>query len=240
MSPRWGEVFSTAAMLAMGVVGCAPQTGIGRATVQAKGHTRVGLALVPSFESVVLRPEQPTTGPWGRLLGGVHHGVADNVEIGGRLWWLSIPTVGTEWGLAFDSKIALRRPPNGHGTHITLAPSVSYQQPSMPGAPWHIFGAHLPLLFGFDAGRHQFVLAPRLSFQAVGAYGMESIAYPGFGASFGFFGRVRRTFDISPELVLMWAPVPFGGVANADKTRVGASSLQLSLGGSWEIFEPAK
>jgi hypothetical protein len=232
---RWASV-----LFAMGIWGCAPQTGLGRATVQAKGHTRIGLAVVPSFETAVLLPEQPITGPWLRILAGVHHGISDKMEIGGRLWWFSLPTVGTEWGLAFDSKIALRRPPTGHGTHITIAPSLSYQQPRMPGAPWHVFGVHLPLLFGFDARRHQFVLGPRISIQGVGAYGMESIVYPGFGASFAFFGRIKRTFDISPELVLMWAPIPFGGEASADKTRIGASSLQFSLGGSWEVFEPAK
>lgn len=33
----------------------------------------------------------------------------------------------------------------------------------------------------------------------------------------------------------MYSPVPFGGEGAADEARIGATSLQLGLGGSWEV-----
>ncbi len=219
-------------------LGCAPQVGLGRATALRPGQTRIGMALVPSFESAQLRPEQPVTGPWARFLLGVHAGVSDRFEIGGRAWFFSVPTLGTEFGGAIDTKMSLRRPPDGRGTSLSTVLSLSYYQPRMPGAPWHVYGATLPLLIGFDIGRSQLVLGPRVSFYGISAYGMETIAHGGIGLSVGFFGRVKQTFDISPEVVVMWSPVPFGGEGTIDAQRIGASSLQLSLGGAWELGQP--
>lgn len=228
------------ALALVATLGCAPQVGLGRATALRPGQTRLGVALIPSFESAQLRPEQPATGPWARFLLGVHAGVSDRLELGGRAWFITIPTLGTEVGGAVDAKLSLRRPPDGaKGTSLSAALSLTYDQPRMPGAPWHVLGASLPLLIGFDVGsRHQLVLGPRVAVQGVGAYGMEPIVYPGFGISVGFFGRVKETFDISPELVLMWAPIPWGGEGTDSSRRIGASSIQLALGGGWELGKP--
>jgi hypothetical protein len=225
-------------VLALFSLGCAPQVGYGRAATLRPGQFRIGMSLVPSFESAKLRPEAPATGPWARFVLGAHAGVSERFEIGGRLWYFNVPTLGSEIGGALDTKMLLRRPPGGKGTSVSVALSATYYQPRMPGAPWHVIGGTVPLFIGIDLGRHQLVLGPRVSVYGVTAYGMESIVHPGFGASIGFFGRVKETFDISPELVLMWSPIPFGGEGSPSESRVGASSLQLGLGGSWELGEP--
>jgi hypothetical protein len=71
--------------------------------------------------------------------------------------------------------------------------------------------------------------------QTASAYGMETIVYPGFGLSVGFFGRVTESFDLAPELAFVWAPIPFGGEGTDSSGRIGASSIQLALGGAWEL-----
>ena len=218
-----------------GALGCVPQTGLGRATPLAPGRLRVGAAILPSFESAMLQPEQPVTGPWARLLVGAHAGVTEGFELGGRAWAFTLPTVGSEFGFAADAKLALRTPGPSGGPSLSAALSLAYDQPRMPGAPWHLFNATLPLLMGWDFGENHFVLGPRVALQTASAYGMETIVYPGFGLSVGFFGRVTESFDIAPELALVWAPILFGGEGTDAGGRIGASSLQLALGGAWEI-----
>ncbi|MBM4360097.1 MAG: hypothetical protein FJ096_18480 [Deltaproteobacteria bacterium] len=216
------------------LVSCVPQTGLGRAKPLAPGALRVGAALVPSFESAMLQPEQPVTGPWARLLVGVHAGVSERLEVGGRAWAFTLPTVGSELGAALDAKLALRRAVEGDGPSVSVALSLAYDQPRLPGAPWHVLAATLPLLVGWDLGEHHLLVGPRVALQGAGGYGMEPIVFPGFGASVGFFGHVAEGFDLAPEVVLMWAPIPFGGEGPLASSRVGASSLQLALGGAWD------
>jgi hypothetical protein len=221
--------------LGLGTTGCVPQTGLGRATPLAPGRLRVGAAILPSFETAMLQPEQPVTGPWARLLVGAHVGVTEGFELGGRAWAFTLPTVGSEFGFAADAKLALRTPGPSGGPSLSAALSLAYDQPRMPGAPWHLFNATLPLLIGWDFGENHFVLGPRVALQTASAYGMETIVYPGFGLSVGFFGRVTESFDLAPELAFVWAPIPFGGEGTDSSGRVGASSIQLALGGAWEL-----
>lgn len=54
----------------------------------------IGAALVPSLESGKLNPQEPATAPWVHALLGVHAGVSDRVEIGGRLFGFGLPRLG--------------------------------------------------------------------------------------------------------------------------------------------------
>lgn len=229
------RIAAMAALVAFGA-GCASQVGMGRATTLAKGGVRLGMALEGSVLSAQLTPTQPVPGPWAHMVLGTHVGVTDDVEVGGRLWGFALPGLFADIGGALDTKVQLRRsPPGNRGLDVAAALSLSYTHPTLGGAPWHVFGGTLPLLLGFNFGRHQLVLGPRVADFVVTGYGQNAINAFYFGASVGFHARFRETFDFSPEILWMYSPTSFGGEGSDDDLRVGVNALQLGIGGSWEL-----
>jgi hypothetical protein len=90
-------------------------------------------------------------------------------------------------------------------------------------------------MFGKDFdGKHAITMGPRLGYGAWAGEGQGTIDFPFAGAFFGVDWRLGREFHFSPELVVSWSPVSFNG-QEYDADRFGATSVQLGLGGVFEL-----
>lgn len=231
------RVAGRAAGLALAAVslGCASQVGLGRATTLAPGGTRIGIAVEGSLISPKLTPEDHIPLPWIQAVGGVHRGVTDTIELGARVWGLHVPNVLTTIGGAVDGKVQILRAPEGkRGPDVATGLSLTYHQPRLGNEPFHVFGAAVPVLAGWNFGKHQLIVGPRVADFILTSYGQDTINSFYFGASAGFALRLRETFDLFPELVGMYSLTSFGGEGSADP-RVGVALLQLAVGGAWEL-----
>lgn len=223
------------ACLAALSLGCASQIGMGRARTLDRGKDRVGFSLETDFLTPKAWEESGATLPWIQLGAGYHRGVTDRVELGGRAWGLTVPTVFTTWGVAADAKVGIVRPEAElRKMSVAAALSLSYHQPRYGGQPYHVFGGTLPVLFGWPLGRHEVVLGPRVAHHVITAYGMNTVNAFYFGGSLGLALRFKDTFDLFPEAVAMWSPISLNGEAEGT-SRVGVGMLQLGVGFNWDL-----
>jgi len=159
------------------------------------------------------------------LGGGVARGMTPNFELGARAWGIYSRYFLTSYGGAIDTKWQLSR----RGPKIALATSAGYHALVLGGAPWHSFQATVPLLFGFDIGKHQLIAGPRIADYVLTSYGQNTINALLGGASLAFAWRVSSKVDLLPELTYLYSPVRFGGEVGGDD-QVGASFFNLGLG----------
>jgi hypothetical protein len=164
------------------------------------------------------------------LGGGFAYGIAEGVELGARVWGVYTPNFLTSFGGSLDSKWQLSR----GKIDVALASSVGYHQLTLGGAPWHTFHATLPLLFGWNLGRHQLVFGPRVADYLLTAYGQNTVNSFWGGLSLGFAWRVSERIDLLPELVILYSPVNFGGRVDPDDRR-GATLTTLGLGATLDL-----
>jgi hypothetical protein len=216
-------------------LGCSSQIGLGRARTLDRGKYRVGFSTETDFLTPNAWEESGATLPWVQMGLGYHRGITDHVELGGRVWGFTVPTVFTTWGAAADGKVALLRPEPGRGRlNIATGLSLGYHQPRYGGNPYHVFHGTLPVLFGYAVARHQLVFGPRIADYVITAYGMNTVNSFYFGGSLGFAIRIKETFDLFPEVVAMWSPISLNGETE-DSSRVGVGMLQLGLGFNWDL-----
>jgi hypothetical protein len=95
--PPWTPLAALAALL---LAACAPAIDFGRATTLAAGEVRYSGGAELSILAADLRPDQPVPLPWANLSAGVHAGLTDRVEVGGRAWGFGWPGLFTTFGLA--------------------------------------------------------------------------------------------------------------------------------------------
>jgi hypothetical protein len=216
-------------------VACASQAGFGRATTLAPGTNQASIAVEASLLAPKLTPESAVPLPWLQVGLGYKRGITERVEIGGRVYGSYFRNVLATFGLAVDTKVQIyRHEPDKGRLSVAAAGSFGYHQTWFGGSPWHAFGGTLPVLFGIDAGKHQFVLGPRFADYVFTAYGQNAVNTFWLGASAGFAGRIRERGEIFPELVLMWSPVSFNGETD-NESRVGVTFIELAVSGSLDF-----
>jgi hypothetical protein len=209
---------------------CATQTGLGRATTLAPGVAQFTPALELSLVSVKNESSQGTSAPWVLLGVGYHRGVSERVQLGARIWGFGWPNYLTTLGVAFDAKFQLYR---GEKWHVALAPSLKYHAVALADSPWNIFALEIPLLLGFNFGKHQLVFGLRATDTFLTGRGTNAINALWVGAHMGVSWRVHRSAELMPEIGLLYSPVPFNG-ETADANRNGASIIHVGLGVSIE------
>lgn len=157
---------------------------------------------------------------------GGRYGVADGVEVGGKVWMM---------GAELDTKLALLRAPTADaGLDVALAPAISLY-PFTSGDQNATYGwLHLPLLVGVNLGGSQLVLGPRVSGMLVTGSG-DDISALWLGGSIGYAWKVGDGFRILPELSVAYpAHVTVGASTDTDLVPEGAiiqGSIGLLFGG---------
>lgn len=218
----------------MAAVGCASQTGFGRASTLGQGELEGQAAVTASVASVHASPGDPTPLPWLDLELGAHYGLTDGVDVGARLWGVGIRGLGT-WGVALDTKIALlRSDEEGTGWNIAVAGAASYHQILVGGTPTHLLSFTLPVLFGHDFGDDQLVFGPRVVGNLWTGQGQGTIETLSWGLSLGYSIGLGERWQLMPEVVLLYTPVSMNGEMD-DPDRSGAGFLHLAVGGAYRF-----
>lgn len=217
------------AWIVSGGTGCASQIGMGRATTLEPGHTSIQSSLQVDVAAPKIRAEgRAAPAPWAHVGFGVHHGVARNLELGGRAWYFGRPGE-LSFGGALDAKVQMFR--TASGFTFSGAASLGYHQAQIGFAPWHSFTGFIPILMGQDFGKHQLVLGPRVGMTLWAGEGQNTIELPWAGGSVGFsFGTNVQSF-IMPELVVVYSPVSLNGMVDSEK--YGAWGVQLGLSATY-------
>lgn len=214
--------------------GCASQTGFGRATTLPRGELQGQAGLNLTLGAAQTAPGSRTPLPYLDLLAGLHHGLTDDVEVGGRLFGMGIRGLGF-WGVAADTKVSLLRSDDeGSGGNIAAAAGASYHQIVVGGTPTHLFALTIPLLFGVDLGRDQLVFGPRVMGQVWTGQGQGSIETMSYGLSVAYSIAIGERWELSPELVWMGTPISFNGEVHGDD-RYGAGFLHVGIGGAYRF-----
>ena len=229
MTPRRTRSLGVAILVFLS--GCAPAMGLGRADTLARGAWRYQGGMDFSVLRADLREDRAAPLPWVQAVTGVHAGVTDRVEVGGRAWAFGWPGAFTTFGLAGDAKYQLHTSRGGADPHLALGASVSWQSPALGNTPWTVLGLTLPVLAGFDIRQSQLVVGPRMALWYVTSQGQRPLFTPGVGAGVGWSGR-KGNFEVLPELVWMYAPVGWNG-ALQDPARTGAHSVHGAIGFAW-------
>jgi hypothetical protein len=107
--------------------------------------------------------------------------------------------------------------------------SLSYQRDSLGGWPWHGANLTVPVLCGWNLGRHQLILGPRVGAAFGTSQGQNPLLVGYAGMSLAFAAQLSERLAFTPELVLLLSPVSFSGALD-DPERKGASLLELGLG----------
>lgn len=220
-----------ATVLLLLATACGPITGAGRARTLPVGRNEVSAGL----EALLIAPRLRETNvalPWLQFGAGFHRGVGERLELGARLWGLSLGQRADfkTWGGALDGKLQLRRATPTGGRDVALAPSVTYHQIAFGGWPQHQAGAAVPLLIGVTLSeRTQLVLGPRLAYQAWFGESQHTQHLLFAGASVALVWQWSPRFALAPELGLLYSPVQFGGEDPRGDQR-GLTFLGLGLG----------
>jgi hypothetical protein len=220
------QVLFTAALL---LTGCATQSGFGRARVLPEDTGELGGLVQGTLTSVKLGPGDPVPLPWVQLGLGYHEGLGGGLEVGGRLWVSSLLSA-TTFGVAADAKYQLDQA-SGPTDRFDLAvgASLSYQRDTLGGWPWHGATLAVPLLCGWNLGRHQLVFGPRVGAAFGTSQGQNPLLLGYGGLSLAFAAQLTERLTFTPELVLLYSPVSFNGTLD-DPERKGASLLELGFG----------
>ena len=204
---------------------------LGRATTLDPGEVRWSGGMEGTVLRAGLRQEQETPLPWVQLGTGVHVGVTDKIEVGGRAWGFGWPGLVTTFGLAADTKYQVHRSRFRGDPHLATGLSFAWHSPAFGDQPWTMLGLTAPLLVGFDVGKSQFVFGPRVSGWFVGSYGQAPIWSGSAGVGAGWSIRKGR-FEVFPELYWEYSPISLGG-AIPSEGRVGAEGFHLAVGFAW-------
>lgn len=221
-------------LLAWGVlgVGCATQSGMGRARVLPEGESELFGIAQASVLSARLTPGEPVPLPWIQVGAGWHRGYGGGLELGARLWGGSFLSLST-LGIALDAKLQLVQSPEPtRGVDVATGLSLAYHVGDLGGWPWNGPTATVPLLVGFNLGRLHLVLGPRGGVTWVTGQGQAPLLLGFGGLSLGMEMRLHRQFSLMPELVLLYSPVSFDGT-RVDAPQRGASLAELGLGVSY-------
>jgi hypothetical protein len=212
---------------------CAPPVGLYRARTLAPSASQ----LTGGIEAGLVTPETSDGDaklPWLNLSAGYRRGVADRVELGGRVMLLGFRGFSA-LGVAGDVKVQLRRSEDpGSGTDVATGAVLAYQQVRLGGTPWHLSSIALPLLIGHNFGRHQLVWGPRVAYELWTGEGQDPIHLFYGGGSVAFAWRVGESLELVPELAVLYSPIKLGGEV-ASEERTGATITQLTLGACWRF-----
>jgi hypothetical protein len=155
-------------------------------------------------------------------LGG-RYGVKDGVEVGGKIF-----PIGAE----LNAKFAVVRPETPGGINVSVGPAVSAYPFTSGDNSFILAWLHLPVLFGFNVGGSELVLAPRVS-DLIVASGGDSINTVFAGGSLGFAWKVSDGFRILPEISLA-TPVAYlvksGSSTTADQINPEGAIVQFNVG----------
>jgi len=211
--------------------GCASQTGFGRATTMPEGELQGQAGLTATLGSAQMTPGERTLLPYLDLSAGVRYGLAEDFEVGGRVWGAGIRGLGT-WGVSADTKIGLlRSEEEGSGWNVAVATGAAYHQILIGGTPSHLFSLTVPLLVGVDLGRDQLVFGPRVTGQVWTGQGQGSIETLSYGLSLAYAIALGETWELTPEIVATGTPVSFNGeIDDDDRNGAGFLHVGLSLG----------
>jgi hypothetical protein len=216
-------------LTALLATGCATQSGFGRARVLPEGTGEAGAIVQGSIVSAKLSPGDPVPLPWIQVGLGYHEGLGGGLEVGGRLWLSSLLSA-TTLGVAADAKLQLdQAAETGDRFDIAVGASLAYQRATLGGFPWHGVTLTVPLLCGVNLGKHQLVFGPRGGAALTVSQGQNPLLIGYGGLSLAFAAQLTERLSFTPELVLLYSPVPFNGTRE-DPTRKGASLLELGLG----------
>ncbi|MDP2308550.1 MAG: hypothetical protein Q8P18_21195 [Pseudomonadota bacterium] len=226
-----GALAFTALLLALSLQGCAAAMDLGRATTLDPGDVRWSGGLEASVLRAGVRKEQESPIPWVQMETGVHLGVTDKIEVGGRAWGFGWPGLVTTFGVAADSKFQLHRGRFRGDPHLATGLTLTWYSPALGNQPWTLLGATVPLLVGFDIGKSQLVFGPRATGWYVGSYGQTPLWTGEAGAGVGWSIRLGRA-ELFPELLWMVSPINFDG-ARHTADRTGAEGFHAALGFAW-------
>lgn len=217
------------------LVSCASQSGLGRAKTLAPGRAQVTPLAELSFVSAKFEAEKASTAPWLLLGVGYRRGLTERLELGVRGWGFGWPGSFTTTGAAADLKVQLL---DAGEWHLAMVASVRYHLIELGTAPWHVVGAEAPVLLGKDVGPHQLILGLKVSDHALFGPGTNPINSVWVGAQAGLAIEVRPGVEVTPEMGLIYSPVPFNGETR-DPRRLGASVLTLGLSVSVDSVQPS-
>lgn len=210
------------------LAGCAYGLDLGRATTLGAGETRWSGGAELTTITAVPTSEDAAGIPWLQLEGGWHRGFTPAVEAGARVWGFGYPYWFTTTGAAADVKIQVHRSAFRGDPHLALGASLGWHRPSLGGQPWQVGGLEVPLFVGYDLGRSQLVLTPRLGAWVGGGYGMRTLVTGSGGLGIGVACPVGERWELTPELLWEWSPIGFDGVVR-DGEHVGLTGFQGGL-----------
>jgi len=215
---------------------CGSQIGMGRARTLDRGRLVLGASSELDVASAGQGEDQSIPVPWAQVGVAAHYGLHDRVEIGGRVWGFGLPNVAASYGAAVDSKFGVYRPDPTQKRlwNVATGLSLSYQQILYADAPQHIFGGTIPLLVGYDFGPHELVFGPRGAAFISTSYGQETVITVWPGASVGVAIAIGKTFELFPEMVLLYSPISLNGESSSEG-RTGVAVLQLGLGANLRL-----
>jgi hypothetical protein len=212
---------------------CSSQLGLGRARTMDAGKHKVNTGFELDVVSAQTGQEQAIPLPWTQAAAGYHVGATDRVEVGARLWGFTVPRVLTTYGAAVDTKIGVIRPDKGKGKfQAATGLSLAYHQARYGGQPNHVFGVTVPVLLGMSMGRHELTFGPRVADYVWTSYGQNTVNTFHAGGSIAMSIALRETFELVPEVVVLYSPVSFNGEVESER---GVTTLQLGVGGSWQL-----
>lgn len=224
----------TIAVLFVALAGCMPLTGAGRARTLGAGKTEVSVSPEITLLSARLASGDVPL-PSAQLAAGVHHGLTDRLDVGGRVWGFSLGKYVLEsFGLGLGGKYQLKAEdpaPGGSRLAVALAPSLSYHQISLGGTPEHQVGGTLPLLLGWRVGTggNQFVAGARIDYQVWMSESQMPLHVFLGGITTGFVWQISRRWSLVPELAMLYTPLRFNGESAAESGK-GLTLLSLGVG----------
>jgi hypothetical protein len=219
--------------LLAGVSGCPLVNGAGRARTLPAGRTEIAVAPEATLLSPKLGDHKGRL-PWAQLRVDARRGLTDRVEAGGRVWGLSLGSLGfSVVGAAADVKLQLRRAPGdaeNAGIDVAIVPGVAYQQVKIGGTPEHHTMVVLPVLIGWRFARgRELVFGPRLAYERWTGESQYPIDAVFGGASAAFVLPMGKRWLFVPEFGWLYSPVHFNGEVDTASRR-GLSVLSLALG----------
>jgi hypothetical protein len=189
------------------------------ATTVPAGSTRVFAAVEANGGAPLELPVKPLL---PEVAVGARHGLTDRVELGGKLTTLPLGRRVTTAALEGQVKVQLRRRPEGT-LEIALGPAGGFRWVGSSGASMQVSYVTLPLMLGWNVGRHQIVVTPEAGLQLWTSAGASEVWAPVTGLTLGFVWRLGERFTLVPEATAYRSPVAL------DYSR-GTMMLHLGIG----------
>jgi hypothetical protein len=183
------------AVAALCLGGCTAMSTVKTAATVPRGQTQVVTAVEGNGGAPVELPVKPLL---PELVVGVRRGLTERVELGGKLTTLPLGRRLTTAGLEAEVKVQLRRRPDSH-LEIALGLAGGFRWISSSGAAMQVSYLSLPLLLGWNVGRHQIVLTPEAGLQLWTSAGSSEVWAPLTGLTLGFVWRLGERFTLVPE-----------------------------------------